>query len=182
MSFGHWDGLRKGLLSGERLQLDLDRMDAAYVERNRREYEITKHISLERLDPMALAKLRLDGNCFFSIPEALLDQDFPGHYFRRIRSVTVTIPSVAGPQVGLPAKLTQVSSQIRVQPTGPYDYETATGLRELTGIGESIVTSSAQADSGVFSGAKAAMTDICPSRAPGWSATGDSSSPVRCPR
>lgn len=86
VNFGYWDSLRKGLLSGEKLQYDLRRMESAYMEQNRREFELTKHVSLGMLDPLALVKLRETGRCFFRIPEELFDLDFPGHYFRRIRS------------------------------------------------------------------------------------------------
>lgn len=46
IQFGYWDSLKKGLLSGEKLQHDLRRLDAAYLEDNKREFELTKHISL----------------------------------------------------------------------------------------------------------------------------------------
>ncbi len=54
VQFGYWDSARKGLLSGESLYLDLKRLEMVYHENNKREYEITKHISIQRLDPMAL--------------------------------------------------------------------------------------------------------------------------------
>src|SRR6185503_1797048 len=38
IQFGYWDSLKKGLLCGERLHHDLQRMDVAYLDRNRREY------------------------------------------------------------------------------------------------------------------------------------------------
>ena len=58
ISFGYWDSLKKGLMAGERLQLDLRRMETAYREANRREYELTRHISLAQVDPAALVQLR----------------------------------------------------------------------------------------------------------------------------
>ena len=42
---------RKGLLSGERLYLQLKQMESAYVNANRRGYELTKHYSLVQNDP-----------------------------------------------------------------------------------------------------------------------------------
>src|SRR5438105_7792225 len=91
IEFGYWDSLKKGLLCGERLYLDLKRMEAAYLDKNKREYEITKHVSLMQLGPMALLLLKETGKCEVSIPEALLDMDFPGHYLRRINTVSLTI-------------------------------------------------------------------------------------------
>src|SRR5207253_1455713 len=40
IQFGYWDSLRKGLLCGEKLAYDLKRLEAAYYEQNRREYEL----------------------------------------------------------------------------------------------------------------------------------------------
>lgn len=39
-----------------------------YLNNNRREYEITKHVSLAALDPVALLNLTTMGECAFSIP------------------------------------------------------------------------------------------------------------------
>ena len=97
INFGYWDSLKKGLLSGEKLQYDLRRLETAYLEQNRREFELTKHVSLALLDPLALVKLRETGRCFFRLPEEIFDLDYPGHYFRRIKSVSLTLPCVVGP-------------------------------------------------------------------------------------
>jgi hypothetical protein len=147
---------REGLLAGERLHLDIKRMEMAYHDLNRREYELTQHVSLLQLDPVALMRLRTTGRCTFTVPEALYDLHCPGHYFRRIKSVAVSVPGVAGPHVGVHCTLTLLRSTIRTKPTraGATEY-----AREGTeddrfedhfGSAESIVTSSAQADSGLF--------------------------------
>ena len=54
VKFNYWDGGRKGLLSGEALYLDVKRMEMAYHENNKRELELTAHVSLRQLDPLAL--------------------------------------------------------------------------------------------------------------------------------
>jgi Tc toxin complex TcA C-terminal TcB-binding domain len=113
IQFGYWDSLKKGLLSGERLDLDLKRMDVGYLEQNQREYEITKHISLNTIYPICLIELRENAECFVSLPEALFDVDYPGHYMRRIKSVSMTIPCVTGPYAGINCTLTQLNSSIR---------------------------------------------------------------------
>ena len=110
---GQWDSLRRGLLAGERLQLDLRRLEVAWLDENRRELEITKNISLAQLNPLALIALRSTGECDFSVPELLFDLDFPGHYFRRIKSVSLTMPSIVGPFTGVHATLTLGSSEWR---------------------------------------------------------------------
>jgi Tc toxin complex TcA C-terminal TcB-binding domain len=45
------------------------------------------------------------GSCVVNIPEELFDLDGPGHYFRRIKSVSVTIPCVTGPYAGVTCTL-----------------------------------------------------------------------------
>jgi hypothetical protein len=109
-----WDDLNASLLAGERLQHDLRRMEKVYFDQNTREYEITKHISLARMDPAALILLRRNGECFVSLPEHAFDADHPGHYLRRIKSVSLSIPSVVGPYTGVNCKLSLVRSVIRV--------------------------------------------------------------------
>lgn len=143
VGFGNWDSLRKGLLAGERLQFDLRRMELAYIEENKRELEITKHISLAELDPTALVHLRETGSCFLGLPEALFDADFPGHYMRRIKSVALTIPCVTGPYQSINCSLTLSSSQIRKDTTkdGQLQDIQATAM---------VVTSGGQNDSGLF--------------------------------
>lgn len=154
IQFGYWDSLKKGLLAGERLQYDLERMDATYLENNRREYEITKHISLAALDPVALLNLTTTGVCEFSIPEAVYDLDYPGQYLRRIKSVSMTVPCVTGPYTGLPCRLTLVSSRTRIDPSAAGDYafmiDGDSRFQVDTGAAESIVMSSGREDSGLF--------------------------------
>ncbi|WP_225826711.1 neuraminidase-like domain-containing protein [Streptomyces naphthomycinicus] len=155
VNFGYWDSLRRGLLAGERLAADLHRMDAAYLENNARELELTKRISLAQLDPTALLRLKESGTCFVSLPEALFDLDTPGHYFRRIRSVALTVPCVAGPysSVNLTARL--LGSSVRVDPGVPAGAKYARGrsdsrFRDYSGPVQTIVTSTGQDDTGLF--------------------------------
>src|SRR6266508_1986638 len=117
ISFGYWDSLKKGLLSGEKLQYDLRRLEFAYLEQNRREFELTKHVSLIQLDPLALVQLRETGRCFFWLPEELFDLDYPGHYFRRIKAVSLTLPCVAGPHTTISCTLRLLKNSIRINTT-----------------------------------------------------------------
>jgi hypothetical protein len=154
IQFGHWDSLKKGLLSGERLHLDLKRMDVAYLDKNRREYEIAKHISLVTIDPISFVRLKETGECFITLPEALFDIDYPGHYMRRIKSVSISIPCVTGPYSSVNCTLTQLNSSIRHANTlsgGAYLRRTDdTRFSDSFGSIQSIVTSSGQNDSGLF--------------------------------
>jgi hypothetical protein len=156
LQFGYLSG-KEGLLAGEKLYFDLKRMELAYQELNQREYELTKHVSLLQLDPMALLKLRRTGRCTVTVPEALFDMDGPGHYFRRIRGVSVSVPCVAGPYASVNCTLTLLRSAIRKTPVlrdGVYARENAEDDRfdDYFGSLQSVVTSSGQADSGVFDG------------------------------
>jgi hypothetical protein len=156
IQFGYWDSLKKGLLAGERLTKDIRRMEIAYLEQNRRDYEIHKPVSLLLLNPQALLQLKSEGTCTFDIPELLYDLDFPGQYFRRIKSVSVTIPCVTGPYTTVSAKLTLLRNRVRsssiADDADAYRY---TGIDDpnfrhnLTGI-QAIATSNAQQDSGLF--------------------------------
>ena len=82
---GYWDNLHQGLLAADGLIQDLQRMQAAHVDNNIREYEISRQISLATLDPLAFETLKETGTCFITVPESLYDQDYPGHYMRRIK-------------------------------------------------------------------------------------------------
>jgi hypothetical protein len=130
-------------------------MDTGYLAANAREYELTKHVSLALLDPVALLQLQTAGSCEFSIPEAFFDLDYPGHYLRRIKSVSVTAPCVTGPFTGVPMRLTLVSSATRIDPSATGDYPMdATGVdarfQQQVGAVQSVSFSSGREDSGLF--------------------------------
>jgi Tc toxin complex TcA C-terminal TcB-binding domain len=154
IKFNYWDAGRKGLLSGEALYLDLKRMEMAYHENNKREYELTKHVSLLQMSPLALLQLRTTGNCTVSLPEEIFDMDGPGHYFRRIKTVAVSIPCVAGPYTSINCTLTMLKSSIRTKPLVGDDYQRSGSeddrFNDSFGSLQTIVTSSGQNDSGLF--------------------------------
>ena len=152
IQFGYWDSLKKGLLAGERLHYDLRRMEAAYLDHNKREYEMTKHISLVLLNPLALISLKEIGQCIVDLPEALFDMDYPGHYMRRIKNVTVTIPCVTGPYTSINCTLTLLTSMIRIDNTAADDKDYVDARHFVTNFAatQSIATSHAQSDSGMF--------------------------------
>ncbi len=154
LQFGYLAG-KEGLLAGDKLFFDIKRMEMAYHDLNQREYELTKHVSLLQVSPLALLQLRTTGRCTVVLPEALFDIDGPGHYFRRIRTVAVSIPCVTGPYAGVNCTLTLLKSSIRkTQSLNDREYtrENAEDDRfsDYFGSLQSIVTSSAQNDSGLF--------------------------------
>ena len=145
-------------MAGEKLHYDLRRMDASYQEQNRRELELTKHISLAIVDPRRILDLRRTGTCTVSLPEELFDLDYQGHYFRRIRSVGLSLPCVAGPYTTVSCTLRLLSNRYRVNTTSgnvandPYAWEGPNDprFRSESTPQASIAASSGQNDSGMF--------------------------------
>lgn len=161
ISFGYWDSLKRGLLSGDKLQYDLRRLETAYLEQNRREFELTKSISLLLLDPLALMKLRETGRCFISLPEEIFDLDYPGHHFRRIKSVSITLPCVVGPYTTISCTLRLLKNSIRINTAdGDNGYPRNTDDQGVPADDDrfvennipvkSIATSTGQSDAGLF--------------------------------
>src|SRR4029453_273383 len=143
------------LLAGEMLHRDLKRMDVTYLENNHREYELTKHVSLALTDPLALMELTQTSPFPIRLPEELFEKDYPGHYMRRIKSVSLTIPCVTGPYTSINSTLTLLSNKIRIDGNGKVDYAEPVDqddLRFVTNFAalQSIATSHAQNDNGMF--------------------------------
>ena len=154
LQYGYQSG-KQGLLAGDKLHLDIRRMEMAYHDLNEREYELTKHVSLRQLDPAALVALRTTGSCSFDIDEEVFELDCPGHYFRRIKSVAVTVPCVTGPYTTVHCRLALTSSRIRTTPqlqgmNYAYDGTEDPRFSVYRGAVQSVVTSTAQGDSGLF--------------------------------
>lgn len=141
VKFGYWDSLKKGLLAGEKLQYDLRRLEMAHLEQNKREFELTKHISLAQFAPGKLMDLKNTGKCdLLTLDESLFNADFPNHRLRRIKSVSLSIPCIAGPYTSINATLRLVRSK-----------KPGTQTDEILPQGKNAIsTSSAQNDSGLF--------------------------------
>jgi hypothetical protein len=161
IQFGYWDSQHKGLTAGESLLFDLRRMEAQYLAENSREVELTKHVSLALTQPLALVMLRETGACQIQLDEALFEMDHPGQYFRRLRSVALTIPCVTGPYTGVNATLSLNSAMVRIHaPSATYAPQSATSppndptnvvLSPLPAAGTAVIaTSSGQNDAGLF--------------------------------
>lgn len=154
VQYNYLDG-NEGLLAGEKLFFDIKSMEMAYHDLNQREYELTKHVSLSQVGPLALLQLRATGSCGFTLPEEVFDLDGPGHYFRRAKSIAVTLPCVAGPYTSVNCTLTLQKSSTRIStqlPNGKYARINSDDSRfdDYYGAMQTIVTSSAQADAGLF--------------------------------
>jgi hypothetical protein len=159
INFGYWNSLKKGLLAGEQLAYDVRNMEKAYRDQNLREYELTKSICLSQLDASALQQLKTNRECWINLPEELFDMDYPGHYLRRIKTVSLTIPCVAGPYTTVSCTLTMTRNSVRTNNTSgiAYPRKLVNGVaaddprfRDAVGSIQSIATSTAQNDDGLF--------------------------------
>jgi hypothetical protein len=158
VAFGYWDNLRKGLMTGENLAFSLAQMESAYLANNTRSLEIERTVSLGLWDPQALWALKTTGQCTFELTEELFDYDYPGHYNRQIKSVTVSIPAVIGPYENLRATLTQTYSAVAtaadktvvaylLNPTGN---KPSKNLRENWAPNQEVAISRGVDDAGLF--------------------------------
>ena len=161
ISFGYWDSQKKGLLAADALLQDIKRMEAAYLDNNAREYELTKHVSLAQLDPGALLQLKATGQVTVGVPEVAFDLDHPNHYLRRIKTVAVSLVCNAGPYTTVGMTLSLVANKYRkstaakqgaVTDKDKYAEDTGNDPRFAYNIGSisSVATSSAVSDSGLF--------------------------------
>jgi len=145
IKFGYWDSLKKGLLAGETLNHDLRQMQASYLDRNSRRFEISRYISLAALDWQALVTLMEKGSCDFNIPETLFDNDYPGHYQRRLVRVSLTIVYPVGKLDNVKATLTMTANSVRVK-----DDLNAPLATNYAAVPQKIALSNAQDDPGLF--------------------------------
>ncbi|KXF77915.1 hypothetical protein ATN84_24885 [Paramesorhizobium deserti] len=162
VTFDYWNTAHRGLTSADGLQLALTQM-AASVLGAPRSLEIERTISLMEINPLALIQLREKGECFFEFSESLFDHDFPGHYSRKIKTLSVSIPCVVGPYRNIKGTLTQLSNQVVLKPDnqglnavkfllGEEDATVppASAMRSNWRNHQEIVLSNGQEDSGLF--------------------------------
>jgi Tc toxin complex TcA C-terminal TcB-binding domain len=155
IQFNYWDSGQQGLLAGEALHLDIKRLEMAYLSKNTRGLEMTTHVSLRQLDPMALLALKVTGACTVSVPEWFYDREGAGHYMRRIKNLSVTVPCVVGPYTSINCTVTLQSSSVRTSSllaNGAYARAGQEDDRFVDYFGSTdvIVTSAATNDSGMF--------------------------------
>jgi hypothetical protein len=139
----YWNSLKHGLMAGEGLMLGINQLEKTYLDEDERALEIEKTISLLNLyteqeknhlllkygltdkgSKQVLDKLIVkdfqkklkEGKYTFPLTEQLFNEDFPGHYCRKIKSIAITIPAVVGPYQNLPATLTQMNNRVLLEP------------------------------------------------------------------
>jgi len=154
---GAWNDSYHGLLVGETLALNLQQMESAWLTRNARRLELTKTVSLKQLDSEAFTSLVTDGVTQFSLNESLFDNDYPGHYLRQIKYVTVSLPALVGPYQDVRMTLTQSGSRtlLKADINGVNylnDSTTGSASNIITNLraSQQIAVSSGLNDSGMF--------------------------------
>ncbi|WP_314420556.1 neuraminidase-like domain-containing protein [Pseudescherichia vulneris] len=154
---GAWNDSYHGLLVGETLALNLQQMESAWLTRNARRLELTKTVSLKQLDSEAFTSLVTDGVTQFSLRESLFDNDYPGHYLRQIKYVTVSLPALVGPYQDVRMTLTQSGSRtlLKADINGVNylnDSTTGSASNIITNLraSQQIAVSSGLNDSGMF--------------------------------
>ncbi|WP_281827029.1 neuraminidase-like domain-containing protein [Jannaschia rubra] len=145
LSGNYWDSGRSGLHAGARLTVDLQNLEKRFLETTPSHQEIDQTFSLFQIDPAALVELKTTGTTRFSLPESFCDIYYPGMFLRLIKAVRVTVPTVAGPHANISAMLTLEDSFLRRDPDPGAALQAVPAAR-----GQTISTSTAQSDAGVF--------------------------------
>ncbi len=114
IQFGYWDSLKQGLLAGDRLAVDLRRLESSWLERHSRRLQATTHVSLASLMPDRLLELKANGSTTIDIPEWVFAAEHPGWINARMLGVAVTVPGTTGPFVGVHATLTLTKAVVRI--------------------------------------------------------------------
>ncbi|WP_426578274.1 Tc toxin subunit A [Xenorhabdus stockiae] len=118
-----WNDSYRGLLAGESLQLDLLQMENTWLQRNERRLNIKKTVSLSSLLTSGGLRKQIDNkqSISFTLNSKLFDGNYPGHYLRQIKRISVSISldtlnlgSVLSSEIS--AILTQTSSSTLTHP------------------------------------------------------------------
>lgn len=153
-----WNTTYRGLSAGESLKSRLITLQAEYLKAHRRDLEITKTVSLRVLKDKDKASkinrtwaqihtsLKEEGSCDFELTHKMFEDDWKGqgHYLRRIKTLSVTIPGIASPYENIRATLTQTSSSMYLSTD-----EKGPGIRDVR-VKQHIALSSGDDDSGLF--------------------------------
>jgi hypothetical protein len=134
LTANHWDSSRAGLLAGEKLSFELKKLDDAYVRARAKLtiYELSRTVSLRRLDPGQLYELRSGKAIAVMLPDWLFQTKHADRELKdmRIKTVSISLPCTVGPNTRVPLEVRLIN------PFGPAQ--------------QKIVTSTSQGDSGRF--------------------------------
>ena len=148
IAFDYWDSSHKGLLAGEGLMLSLNQMEAAYLQNNVPLNQLEKEMSLLHLDPQKFMEFKMgingvtQGTLDIELSPALFDSDFPGHYNRKIKSISLTFVGIGLKGASINATLLQTKNTVVVDTEGK--------VRENWLSGQSVALSRKENDAGLF--------------------------------
>lgn len=132
----HWDSGRAGLLAGEKLGFELKKLDNAFARERATLtiYELSRTVSLRRLDPVQLFALKAGNAAQISLPEWLFQTSHDGAKLKdmRLKAVSISLPCTVGPNTRVPLRV----RLLNLPPSSPAQ--------------RTIITSTAMADSGRF--------------------------------
>lgn len=121
LQHGTWQNNQRGMGAGEHLKLALTKMQTDYLQRNGRDLEIRKTVSLRELKQqkkidwnVVLGDFKSTGKCDFEFGKDLFERDYNNHYLRRVKTISVSFPAVLGPYENVRATLMQVSSKVEL--------------------------------------------------------------------
>lgn len=164
IQYGYWNDDRDGIGCAEGLYLDLKRLEQAQLISRPYDFEVIKNYSLLAWQQPELSKLRDTGVTEFEIPEHVYDIDFPSHYFRRIKTVSVTVvrggssTTIVTPDIdtagGVSCTLTLLENTYRTSPNASsasqYAQQTSGAFHSDRIPIDSIAVSTGLHDSGTF--------------------------------
>ncbi|HEU0052514.1 MAG TPA: hypothetical protein VFQ39_05025, partial [Longimicrobium sp.] len=136
---------RRGLTGSARLLQDVQRLDQAAFEGDRRRLNLSQTFSLAEIAPVELQRFRETGVLRFATPMRLFDTAFPGHYLRLVRRVRTSVVALVPPATGIRATLSSSGiSRVVVDDGGSF--------REMVvrRDPERVALTSTQAATGVF--------------------------------
>ncbi len=135
---------RRGLTGSTRLLKDLTELDQYAFSTNSPKLQMSKTIALSELAPEELMALRDTGIARFHTTQELFDRDYPGHFLRLIRKVSVTVIALNSPTKGIRATLANGGTSRVI--TGGTIFQERTIKRYV----EQIALSGGVSDHGVF--------------------------------
>ncbi|WP_028622792.1 neuraminidase-like domain-containing protein [Pseudomonas sp. Ant30-3] len=155
---GSWSATYRGLSAGESLKTRLMNMLNKFLQADTRGLPLEHIVSLRLLKdkdktsvinrswPQIKASLLEEGKCDFELTHTMFEEKWKGqgHYLRRIKTLSVTIPGIVSPYENISATLTQTSSLMYLTTDTK-----ATSIKD-TRIKQHIALSSGDDDSGVF--------------------------------
>lgn len=116
---------RKGLTGAERLQRATEQLDEIAQQQTTRKLQLTRTLSLATLYPGDFQRLKETGEMWFSTTEQDFDLEFPGHYFRRLRKVKLSVLALVPAARGIRATLSNIGpSRVTVPDTVGFTTQT----------------------------------------------------------